>query len=392
MNQMNIIEYVPEEGREEKPDAVQSTAAEEQSTELVAVASLVPAVIFKEGGADPVIEKIEEQARSVVLDVSTEKGRKEIASLAYRIARSKTALDEMGKELGDDLRKKKDAIDSERRKVRSRLEALQDEIRKPLTEFEGKEKSRIAAHELAIEEITATTIFKDQYGSPYNPDQTALRDRIAKANSLNERDWEEFSTRAEVTVAHILGHLKTKLEFRAEQDAKDAELARLKAAEEERLQKEREDRIAAEAAAEAKRAAEEKAAADAKAAQEKADREKAEIESQKREADARAKKAEEDRIAAEKKAEADRVAAAEQSKRDADAAAQRERDKIAAEEKAKADEQARRDADMKHRRKINNEAKVAIIKVGGMIDAEDLAQAIVAGIAAGKIPNVKIIY
>lgn len=52
-----------------------------------------------EGGAKEIVKKIKEDAKSIVLDASTAEGRKEIASVAYKIARSKTALDEMGKEL-----------------------------------------------------------------------------------------------------------------------------------------------------------------------------------------------------------------------------------------------------------------------------------------------------
>lgn len=42
---------------------------------------------------DPIIEAIEKEARSLVPDVSTRKGRDAIASMAHKVARSKTYID-----------------------------------------------------------------------------------------------------------------------------------------------------------------------------------------------------------------------------------------------------------------------------------------------------------
>lgn len=61
--------------------------------------------------SDAVLLQIEKQARAIVPDVSTATGRKAIASVAAKVARSKTALDEMGKNLTADLRQKVNAVD-----------------------------------------------------------------------------------------------------------------------------------------------------------------------------------------------------------------------------------------------------------------------------------------
>lgn len=74
-------------------DTMESTAlAIPERTELVAL-------FTKEGGIDPIIARIEAEVRSHVPDVTTKRGRDAIASLAYKVARSKTTLDEAGKSL-----------------------------------------------------------------------------------------------------------------------------------------------------------------------------------------------------------------------------------------------------------------------------------------------------
>lgn len=76
---------------------------------------------------DPIIEAIEKEARSLVPDVSTRKGRDAIASMAHKVARSKTYIDNAGKDLVAELKALPKQIDESRRIVRERLEAKQAE-------------------------------------------------------------------------------------------------------------------------------------------------------------------------------------------------------------------------------------------------------------------------
>ena len=59
----------------------------------------------------------QERGRRDEADVSTPGGRQVIRSTAYKIARSKTALDEMGKGLGEDMRAKVNAINADRKRI-----------------------------------------------------------------------------------------------------------------------------------------------------------------------------------------------------------------------------------------------------------------------------------
>jgi len=87
-----------------------------------------------------VVEKAESEANGV--DIDTKAGEEVIRSLAYKIARSKTFIDDLGKDLNAGLKKQAKIIDDQRSLVRTALDDLKDKIRKPLTEKEEREKAR----------------------------------------------------------------------------------------------------------------------------------------------------------------------------------------------------------------------------------------------------------
>jgi hypothetical protein len=66
--------------------------------------------------------------------------------MAHKVARSKTYIDNAGKDLVAELKALPKQIDESRRVVRERLDALKDEVRRPLTEWEA-EQERIKAEE-----------------------------------------------------------------------------------------------------------------------------------------------------------------------------------------------------------------------------------------------------
>jgi len=92
---------------------------------------------------DKLIEEIHQKATQHTPDVSTKRGRDEIASVAYKVARTKTALDDMGKSLVAEEKAKIAKIDAERKRIRDSLDSLKDEVRRPLDEWEQAEKLRI---------------------------------------------------------------------------------------------------------------------------------------------------------------------------------------------------------------------------------------------------------
>ncbi len=318
------------------------------------------AVFTNNDQLDPLIEAIEKEARSLVPDVTTKKGRDAIASMAHKVARSKTYIDNAGKDLVAELKALPKKIDESRRVARERLDALKDEVRRPLTEWEV-EQARIAAEKAAEEE----------------------RQRIeAEQKAALE------ALRKQVELDHEMALLMNDA-FDREQAEKKAEAERQRIAREEEIKRQAEEKAKREA--EEKHRAEMEASArreaEERAAKERAERER--IEAQQR--------AERDRIAAEQKAEADKQAAIDAERRKAQEEAdrirreaeQREQARLA-EEKRKADEQARREADVKHRKFVGTEIVKALLANTSL--TRDQAIEVLTAIKDGNIPHTSISY
>ena len=346
-------------------------------SELILLEKLDPAVVYS-GGLDSVLEKLAEEAKAIAADISTEKGRKEIASNAYKVARSKTLLDDMGKKLGEEAKAKLDAINADRKKARDFCDALKDDVRKPLTDWENAEKQRIEKREADIAEIISAGNYTLANWQTLPMD--AMRERLLEIKGEKLSDWEEFEARAQEVIAKSSEQISDAITRREKHDAEQAELARLRAEAEERRKQdeerqriEREEKMKAEVAEKARREAEEKAAAEIRAADERAASEAAA------------------RKAAEEKAERDRVEAAARAEREKQAAVDAERQRAAAVAKAEADATAKREADIQHKAKINNEVLAAFAALDCVL-GEAAAKWIVVAIASGKIPHVKISY
>ena len=99
-----------------------------------------------------ILQQIETNARAIVADVKTNKGRDAIRSNAANVAKAKVRIDDAGKSLVADLKELPKKIDASRKSVRDRLDALRDEVRKPLTDWE-LEQERIEQER--IEKIKA---------------------------------------------------------------------------------------------------------------------------------------------------------------------------------------------------------------------------------------------
>lgn len=307
------------------------------------------AVFTNNDQLDPLIEAIEKEARSLVPDVTTKKGRDAIASMAHKVARSKTYIDNAGKDLVAELKALPKQIDESRRVVRERLDALKDEVRRPLTEWEA-EQERIKAEE-------------------------AMNALHAEALAMNE-EFDRLLT-ARIESDHEMALLMNDA-FDREQADKAAEAERQRIAHEEEIK-----RMAAAAAA--------------REVEQRAQREREEAALREAALKAQAEQAERDRIAAEQKAEADKKAAVEAERRKAQEEAdrirreaeQREQARLA-EEKRKADEQARREADVKHRKAVGAEVVKALMANTSL--TRDQAIEVLTAVKDGRIPHTGISY
>jgi colicin import membrane protein len=364
--------------------AVAAVKSPEPSTDLVVFENLTPIAIFAPGGVNDILEKIAREVRSTQTDISTKAGREAVASLAYKVARSKTALDKMGKELGETHYKSWKAITSERARIETELDALRDEVRKPLTDWENAEKKRIDDHEAAIAAIMRHTDICEVEASSH-----AIGARIDSLESMPPRDWQEFAKRAAEATAATQQKLALALSGATRRETERAELERFRAEQVASEQKERDNLIAAEAAERARAEAETKAKREAEEAAVKAEAERNRVEQERTEAIARAERAEADKKAAAAKAEQDAREAAEAAERNRLAAIETERKRVAEEAARVAAETAKREANKKHLAKINNEVLAAFVGKG--IDAE-VGKVLIAAIARGEIPHTKIAY
>ncbi|EJD6541496.1 cell envelope biogenesis protein TolA [Providencia rettgeri] len=330
------------------------------ANELVVIEKSTALEAFKSSDSvEDIIRKVEQEVNSFIPDVSTAKGRKEIASLAYKVAQSKTYLDGLGKDLVAELKEIPKLIDANRRTVRERFDTLRDKVRQPLTEWEAElerieaEKQMLAWHEEALEMNAAF-------------DKT-LAERIESDHEIALLMNEKFDRDL----------AEAKAEAERQRIAHEEELKR-QAAEQARLEAERKSQQEIEAAAQRER--------EAKEAAERAEREKQEA----------IQRAEQATIEAKEKAERDAKEARERAEREKQAAIEAERKKAheaeqarLAEEEHKRQEDAKRQEDKEHRRVFNQEALKALISNG--FD-EKLATEFIKLVASNQIPHMTMNY
>ncbi|MDH2121933.1 cell envelope biogenesis protein TolA [Pantoea brenneri] len=331
-----------------------------ETTDLVVIEKANALTVFKSADQiEEILQKVEREVMSFVPDVTTVKGRKEIASLAYRVSQTKSYLDGLGKDLVAELKEVPKLIDANRKTVRDRLDALRDKARQPYTEWEA-EQERIAAEKAAEDERLRIEAEQKAAAEALKKQIESDHEMALLLNEKFDRDAAEAKAEAE----------RQRAAHEEEIRRQAVEKARIEA--EQAAQRERD--AAAKREADLK-AAKEKAEADAKAAQERAEREA-------REAQERAERQAQE---ARERAEREKQAAIEAEQRKArEAEATR-----LAEEKRIADEAAARAADVAHRKAVNNKALADLVAVGL---TEELARTVITAIAKGEVHAIRITY
>lgn len=309
--------------------------------EIVIIEKINIPTVFKKDGLDPIIGKIREEVESFKPDISTAKGRGDIKSFAYKIIRSKTYIDDVGKNYVAGLKMIPKIVDIERKRMRDELDTLYNSVRQPLTDYENEQK-RIEEETKLCEEIATAY------------DQALIENEfIDKQRDIERREAE----------------IKAKEEAQREREEKEK-------AERERI--EREERLKAEAAENAKRevearASREKAEAERRIAEEKLARERAEFEKEE----------------AIKKAEIEKENAIKAEQEKARQEAIRTENERIAKERKEREENERRAADKIHQLQINREAMKSFMDEGL---PEYTSKLVIALIAKGKIKNININY
>jgi predicted phage tail protein len=209
-----------------------------------------------------ILDDIGCQAHAVEHDVSTLKGRTSIAGTAYKVARSKTYLDGLGKQLVAEIKQQAAAVDAERKYIRDTLDELRDSIRRPLDEWEAAEEVRKAAHQSRLNRLSG--ISASILDTP-----SELDAKIVQLNALMDHQWEEHGQQAKIRSAIILKSLEDAREAaiaRIAEDERQKEIAAKNAAEKAKLEAERKEIAAQQEAEKAKLEAERKEIAELRAA------------------------------------------------------------------------------------------------------------------------------
>jgi len=319
-------------------------------------------------------------AESKKYGIATKEERTQFARFARPLQKLRTGIEARAKEFTGETKRQLAAIDTEKRRLVAVVGGIEDEVLRPLDEWEAKEQKRVDGYSAILADIHAS--------QPHvYPTVDALRARIDTLAVLDPEYMEEFSEPIKNAKTAVLKVLRDALAQRMQEESNRQELDKLRqeaAAREHEILRQLTEREAKDKEERESIQRELRAAADLAEDTQK-------IQQHKEEADKRAKEAEERRIADEQ--------AAVVRAREAQARADREKaEAVEAERKRAADAAAEdyrqmeaRAADENHREKIESEAAEDLIRKL-VLDDESFAREIVNAIRSGSIAHVTINY
>lgn len=350
--------------------------------------------LYTQNGLESFLEQIRKSVNEVP-DLTTAKGRARIASLAASVSRSKTAIEKPGREYLKRLKELPKEVEAELRRFVTECDAIRDETRRPLTEWEQAEESRKNALQQRLNDLRALGDVIGADGN-YLP-SVDIQARISQAKAVSLDDsWEEVAAEAGVAKDATIQKLESAFIISKKREDQAAELERLRVEAEEKARVEREEKLKREAAEAARLEAEQKSQAEREAAA----RRELELKMQ-------AEQAERARVEAEQRAEREKKESAERAEREKQAAIEEAQLKASieaarikreaeekeaariAEQQRIAAEEAARAADVEHRRTINRRVISQLVEQGV---PEEFAKASLVAIASGKIQDAIIRY
>lgn len=340
--------------------------------------------LYVPNGLNAYLDEIRKSVNEVP-DLSTAKGRARVASLAAQVSRSKTAIEKPGRDYLKRLKELPKEVEAELRRFVTECDAIRDETRRPLTEWEQAEDDRKRALQLRLAGLRALADVIDDAGNYLLSTDIQARLSEAKAVMLDDT-WQEITTEASVAKDATVQKLEAAVIVAKQREDQAAELERLRKEAEEKARRDHEDKLKQEAAEAARRETEQKAQAE----REQAARREAELMAKAEQAEREAREAQERtaRLAQEarEQAERDKQAAIAEEQRKAKAA----EDARLAEEKRLADAAAARAANEAHRKQVGTAVVNALIANAGL-SREDAIATLVA-LKDGLIPNTTITY
>jgi hypothetical protein len=169
--------------------------------------------------------------------IETEEKRTALKRFARPLQKLRTGIEARAKEFTGETKRKLAAIDTEKRRLVLLVGGIEDEVLRPLTEWEQGEESRkvrLSGIVRSLGEHVVNAVY---------PNIASLEETIAELEAFDVSTMQEYKVGAESAIAASLRVLKPELERRREADANARELAELR-----RKQAERDeaDRLAEE--------------------------------------------------------------------------------------------------------------------------------------------------
>jgi hypothetical protein len=374
--------------------AAENPTTEAPATELIKLPELsaekAPS-IFGHNTLGQFVELARAAVINEVPDLSTDKGRKRIASVAATVSRSKTAVDAAGRAYLKKLKEMTKPIEAELRQFETDMDALRDEVRKPLNEWQAKVDAEEDRLQSGIDQVVA------RFTLPADATADEIRGALfgLEQEPLTAEDFGHRLEEAEQKRAYGITLLTEQLAKRQQYESEQAELVenrrKIAELEEQKRIKDAADLAVANERARVEREQQEKRDADAKRVQDAQDNERRAKQAL---ADAQ-QRAEDERVQSQRRQD---QAAADARQKVLDEQAEKDRQVQATLDQQRRDDEARA-ANRAHCGAINKAAVDALMLVnlsaeglpeGFMSQAE--AKAIITAIIRGQIPAIAITY
>lgn len=211
----------------------EDTAAE--SADLMVMATVNPLTLFTDREQfSQFYKRVKEETDKHVADVSTQKGRDAVRSLARKVTTAKTTLDKAGKGLVEEMRQQVNSITSVRIQMVDEMDALAKEVRRPLTEWENAEKERVERCQAVIDDIKVAAVVSLEDTS----ETVRARGKELWATEIGE-EFGDMTDAANEVKATAIATLQRALERLTKEEADRAELEALRAAQAEREERDR---------------------------------------------------------------------------------------------------------------------------------------------------------
>lgn len=385
-------------------------SAQQQVITIDHISEETAPVVYVQNGLKPFLQMIKDEVCGEVPDLSTLKGRERIASLAFTVSKRKTAVEKPGRDYLRKIKELPKVIEAELREFVRDADALRDEIRKPLSDWEAAEAAKKREIEAWVGELRLDPLTISAADSEYLKISIGAFEGIAiDGEWLGEYEAEALRLKADTLEA-----LRAALVKREQYEAEQAELVRLRAEAEAQAKRDHDAEIARVAAEQARLHAEQQAQAERDAAARReqdlldqaaaaqraaaqaaldaeaaAERQRLQLQLQAEQAERQAAQAKADKLAAEQRAEQDRLTAIRRQEEAVEQArlAEKARADAAADEILR--QEKLRETDKAHKGKIYKAAKEAFIQHGM---TEECARLAVKLVASGLIPSMSIQY